>query len=193
MPKVVTEEERALIKEAIHEKTVKLIREKGLKAVTVDDIAGSAGIGKGSFYTYYPTRETCLYEVVSRWEKEAFSRLETIMSSIHSDKEKAVRMMNELYLSPESLLSSIDPLEYEVMLRKLPAECRAVVDMKSEYNFRKGLELMNLSEQRMEVVALLTDCLNYTLNSKASLYNSTDAKQKAAEVLIEAIIGYITN
>ena len=52
MPKIVSEKERKLIQEAIYEKTVRLIKDKGIRAVTVEDIVTAVGIGKGSFYTY---------------------------------------------------------------------------------------------------------------------------------------------
>lgn len=189
MPKIVTDQERELIKEAIYEKTVKLIKEKGIKAVTVDDVVGAVGIGKGSFYSYYPSREACLFEVIKRCEREAFFRMEEVMSSVHSDKEGVIQLLKEIFTSQDSLFTSINQLDVEVLLRKLPPEYRAAENEKSENNLQKALQLMNLSEQRMEVVALLTDCLSY---AASSLSYSQKGIEKSMNILINTIADYIT-
>lgn len=188
MPKIVTNEERTLIREAIYEKTVQLIKEKGVKAVTVDDIVQAVGIGKGSFYSYYPSRETCLFEVIKRCESEAFSRMEGMMPFIHSDKEKAIQLLKEIFTSRDSLFTSINQLDVEVLLRKLPPEYRMAENKKIENNFQKALQLLNLSNQRMEVVALLTDCLSYASSSQSYSQNGIE---KSLDIIINAIADYI--
>lgn len=189
MPKIVTNEERELIREAIYEKTVQLIKEKGIRAITVDDVVRAVGIGKGSFYSYYPSREACLFEVIKRCEREVFSRMEKMMSSIHSDKERAIQLLKGIFTSRDSLFTSINQLDVELLLRKLPPEYRVAENEKIENNFQKALQLMNLSEQRMEVVALLTDCLSYAASSQSYSQNGIE---KSLDILINAIADYIT-
>lgn len=189
MPKIVTSQERELIKEALYEKTVQLIKEKGIKAVTVDDVVQAVGIGKGSFYSYYPSRESCLFEVIKRCEREVFSRMEEVMSSVYSDKERVIQLLKEIFTSRDSLFTSINRLDVEVLLRRLPPEYRVAENEKFENNFQKALQLMNLSEQRMEVVALLTDSLSYAASSPSY---SPNGIEKSLNILINAIADYIT-
>lgn len=190
MPKIVSEEERILTREAIYEKTVQLIKEKGIKSITVDDIAGAVGIGKGSFYVYYPSKEACLFDVIKRCEKELFSRIEEIMAFEYADKDKAVCLLKEIYTGNDSLFTSINPTDVEVLLRKLPAKYREMEKEKSENNFQKALELMKLDNQQMEVVALLTDCLSYAAGNQSY---GRDGKDEALNILINAIADFITN
>lgn len=49
-------------KQLIFETALKLIREKGFDAVTVEDIAREAGTAKGSFYTYFRTKSDIIIE-----------------------------------------------------------------------------------------------------------------------------------
>lgn len=140
MPKIVSEEERKLTQEAIYEKTVRLIKDKGIRTVTIDDIVTAVGIGKGSFYTYYPSKEACLFEVIKRCEKEAFSRMEKMLSSGYSDREKIIQLLKEIFVSRDSLVTSINQLDVEVLLRKLPPEYRVEENEKSENNFQKALQ-----------------------------------------------------
>lgn len=188
MPKIVSEEERKLIQEAIYENTVRLIKEKGIRTVTIDDITNAVGIGKGSFYAYYPSKEACLFEVIKRCERELFSRIEGIMRLDYTNKEKMVSLLKELYTAKDSLITSITPTDVEVLLRKLPTEYKKMEKEKSENNFQKALTLMNLNYQQMEVVALLTDRLSYVASSQE--YSST-GKDMALDILINAIADFI--
>ncbi|MBN1242376.1 MAG: TetR/AcrR family transcriptional regulator [Spirochaetales bacterium] len=49
-------------KQAIFEAALRLFREKGFDAVTVEDIAREAGTAKGSFYTYFRTKSDIIIE-----------------------------------------------------------------------------------------------------------------------------------
>lgn len=189
MPKIISEEERKLTQEAIYEKTVRLIKDKGIR-VTVDDIVTAVGIGKGSFYTYYPCKEACLFEVIKRCEREAFSRIEEIISSGYSDKEKIIKLLKEIFVSRDSLFTSINQLDVEVLLRKLPHEYRMAENEKSKNNFQKAINLLNLTEQQVEVVAILTDCLGYAAcNQSYTQYGI----EKSLDIIINAIADFITD
>lgn len=190
MPKIVSEEERKLIQEAIYEKTVRLIKDKGIRAVTVEDIVTAVGIGKGSFYTYYQSKEACLFNVIKRCEKDTFARMEELGSSGFSDKEKVIRLLKEIFISPDSLATSINPLDVEILLRKLPPEYRAAESEKSESNFQKALQFFHVTEQQMEVLALLTDCLSYAASNQSYSQNGIE---KSLDILINAIADFITD
>ena len=144
MPKVVTDEERTQVRDAIYGKTIVLIREKGLKKVTVDDIAAAVGISKGTFYAYYPSREAGLYEVLKRSEAEMFARMEDIMAEGIKSRAQVVRLFREVYLAPDSVVLHMSPTDLEVLLRKLPAEYRQREKDKSVSFFGRSLALLNI-------------------------------------------------
>lgn len=188
MPKIVTAQERALTKEAIYEKTKRLIKEKGMNAVTVDDIVRAVGIGKGSFYSYYPSKESCLFEVIKRFESEMFTRIDIIMSSANSDRERITQLLKEIFMSKDSLFTSINQLDVEVLLRKLPPEYRVAENEKSDGNFQRAMQFLHLDEHRMEIVAMFTDCLSLTAGNPAY---SQKGKEEFSNILIDAIADYI--
>lgn len=49
MPKIVTEKEKEMLKEALYVHTIQLIKETGVKGITVEAIIQSVGIAKGTF------------------------------------------------------------------------------------------------------------------------------------------------
>jgi len=50
----------------IFQNALRLFLEKGLDATTVAEIADAADIGKGTFFTYYPTKESVFADVSAR-------------------------------------------------------------------------------------------------------------------------------
>ena len=188
MPKNVTDQEREMVRNAIYEKTKRLIKEKKLRTVTVDDIVQAVGISKGSFYHYYPSKEACLFEVIKRYERESFTKIEKILSIDKPDKDKIVHVLQELFVSKDSLFTSINSLDVEILLRKLPPEYSEQEVQKVENNFQKMLGLLNLNEQDMEIVALLTDCLSYMSSKQGYSQNSVD---NSLNILINTIANYI--
>ena len=187
MPKVVSEEEKKLIKESIYENTLRLIQEKGVRSVTVDQIAALSGIAKGSFYTYYSSKEACLYETLKRSEKALFARMEEVMAQKLDTRDKAAAVLWEVFLAPESIVMYLNPCDLEALLRKLPAEYRAREQKKSKDYFQKSLALLGVSLEKMEAIALMTDSLNLVATSKEY---SDQSKADALRVLVNAIPDY---
>ena len=177
------------MREAIYQNTIALIRHKGIKGVTVDDITAAVGISKGAFYAYYPSKEAGLYEALKRSEKELFARMEAIMSQELRDKERIEKFLREVFLAPDSVILYLSPTDLEALLRKLPPEYRARENKKSADYFERSLKLLKVGKNKMEAVALLTDCLGLVA---ANTMFSERGKQQALDALIDAISSYLS-
>jgi len=189
VPKIISEEERKLVRDAIYQNTIALIRRNGIKGITVDDITAAAGISKGAFYAYYPSKEIGIYEVLKRSEAELFARMEAIMSQELFDKEQIEKFFREVYLAPDSVILYLSPTDLEVLLRKLPTEYRGRENEKSADYFKRSLELLGVGTNKMEAVALLTDCLGMIATNTMF---SDNGRQQALDVLIDAISSYLS-
>ena len=62
----------------IVDKAWELFAKNGYKETKVEDITKDLGISKGSFYTYFATKEELLYEVLGKIKKEVIEKLENI-------------------------------------------------------------------------------------------------------------------
>lgn len=189
MPKIVSENERRFIKESIHGKTIQLIKEKGVRAVTVDDIASAVGIGKGSFYTYYPSKEAWLYEVIHRCEMEAFEKITEVAQALQTNPEKAAGILKEIYTAEDSLMAYYGQNDVEMLLRRLPAKYHERTQQKGENNFHTALKLLGLQHHQVEVAAVLIDCLGHAASSREY---SRFGKNEAINIMIDAMVDYIT-
>ena len=62
----------------IVDKAWELFAKNGYEETKVEDITKDLGISKGSFYTYFVTKDELLYEVLEKIKKEAIGNLENI-------------------------------------------------------------------------------------------------------------------
>ena len=62
----------------IIDKAWELFTKNGYEETKVEDITKDLGISKGSFYTYFATKEELLYEVLEKIKKEIIENLENI-------------------------------------------------------------------------------------------------------------------
>lgn len=125
MSKAFSEEEKSRIKESLIDCAEKLISRQGVQKTTVDEIVQACHIAKGSFYSFYKTKELLFWDVILRWHAE----LEKMML----DKMQGVKK-----ITPENLTDFIYEAymlcfdcglgyiltngDIEYLIRKLPSE-----------------------------------------------------------------------
>ena len=102
----------------IIDKAWELFAKNGYEETKVEDITKDLGISKGSFYTYFATKEELLYEVLEKIKKEIIENLENI--NVDQTPEKvledyvkakmnhAVKILNNMRLNSVEKYS-IDP------------------------------------------------------------------------------------
>lgn len=189
MSKIVSNREKEMIIESIYQSTIGLVKNKGMKGVTVEDIAREAGLAKGSFYKYYPSKEVCLYEVARRSEREMFGRMERVLSESMPNREKIIKVFHEVYLASDSLVPYVAPKDLEVLLRKLPAAYAERDQKKSENYFERSMQLMGIegAQIQMGVLGHMMDSLAFI----ASKMDNTSESQEAMELIINTIAEYV--
>lgn len=70
MPKAFNDSERTKIQARLLAAGRKILNRAGVRHVVIDDVAREAGISKGSFYSFYPSREEFILSVLESWEAE---------------------------------------------------------------------------------------------------------------------------
>src|SRR3954467_6175134 len=69
MPRAFSERERDAIREQLQGAAREAFRTQGLRRTNVEDLARSAGISKGAFYLFYPSKEALLLELLLQLEE----------------------------------------------------------------------------------------------------------------------------
>ena len=84
---------------AILEAARKRFLHYGFKKTTIDEIAADAGIGKGTIYLYFETKEAILLTLARDVKRNVTDQMRAIVGSLASPEEKLRRMLLASVLS----------------------------------------------------------------------------------------------
>ena len=124
MSPIFTLEKREKIKTLLLETGIALIKEKGIKKMTIDEVTERAGIGKGTFYHFFSSKESFVFDVI-RFSKENIYRSinDTIAENGGIDQKSFKGLLQRFSISGSGNIISFMTREDEEWLRKkLPEE-----------------------------------------------------------------------
>ncbi len=125
MPKGFNESQKERIRVRLLEAGKRALNRGGLKAVVVEDIAGEAGISKGSFYAFFHSREDFILSVFEEWETEYRGALIRMVSEGEgSPREKLERFFKGAFsiFEREPGLAKIRFTDVGHLIEALPPE-----------------------------------------------------------------------
>ncbi len=76
----------------IYDAAITLFGEKGYHRTTIDDIVALSGVGKGSFYRYFKSKD----ELLSKLVKEKFKKISLAMNRILSEETGVMNQITEM-------------------------------------------------------------------------------------------------
>ncbi len=117
-------EQREAIKTKLLEVGVSLIKEKSIRSITVDEITKCVGIGKGTFYHFYQSKELYLYDVICFSKENMRNTINSVMAEKGSiNRDTLFELLGTFSFSSSNNIISFITAEEEVWLaQKLPAE-----------------------------------------------------------------------
>lgn len=188
-PKVISEYERTRTRQAIITHTKKLISlKKGIKNITVDDIIGSVGIGKGSFYSYFPSKEACIYEVIKQAYKTDLEQFKIIMGGELSLKERIEKFLWDVFLAEDAIDRYMSTQDFEMVLRKLPPEYSECDIQANKATVVGMMELFDFDRVRCESLAAFLDCISYVVKQTDI---SREAQIETLGILVQTVAEYV--
>jgi AcrR family transcriptional regulator len=142
MSRSFTEKEDKQIKKALMTKGQELFSTMGLRKTTVDDLANSAGIAKGSFYKFFPSKDILYLEILEEIE----TKVRSSMAAANIDGRSLTRENLKAFLSgivnymedDPLLLKMFDEQALELIMRKIPQE-RIEKHMENDSKWFAGL------------------------------------------------------
>ena len=130
MPRAFTDTERDAIRERLLAAGKDLFARRGIRATTVEQLARAAGVSKGAFYLFYPSKEALFFAMVEEVETAMQARLKHQVAAAPHD---ALRLLlraslqarddNPLFdvaISEEAVavMRTMAPEEQEAFLRR---------------------------------------------------------------------------
>ncbi len=95
------EKKKIETKNRIFEVSGRLVKEKGFENTTVDEITTEAGIAKGTFFNYFPTKEALLLYFVEQKDELIYNLIENETKRSIPTKEKIKNLLVRLAESYE--------------------------------------------------------------------------------------------
>jgi len=116
-------------RDAILDATDNLLARYGYRKMTIDDLAAEAGIGKGTVYLYFPSKEEIALSHIDRIIERLKARLWAIAHKDNSPEEKIRRML------VERVIFRFDSVQhYSQSLNELLAQIRPkLLDRRKRY------------------------------------------------------------
>lgn len=125
-------EQREEIQKRLLETGVCLIRKKGIRHMTVDDVTEQVGIGKGTFYHFFPSKEEYVSAVISFSKENLLDAINQIVEQNGGIDKTAFFTLFQVF-SPtgrNNIISSMTSEDEEWLQRKLPG--RYALDLPKE-------------------------------------------------------------
>lgn len=145
MPRAFREDERSRIESRLLETGRVLFERQGLRKTNVAELARAAGIGKGSFYLFYPTKEALFLAISDRFEADLkaefvreLDRMRRSGASVRALLGRYFELHFEVFERHPFLALLTDPLEVEALVRKIGPE-RFAVERDKDAQFFAGL------------------------------------------------------
>lgn len=194
MPKAFSEHERKRIKAEMMQNGSKLIRQKGIRQVRIDDIAKATNIAKGSFYSFYKSQEVFFYDVIRAEEAEILKQVYQILSLPDLDvKAKMRKVFREMFLQEDCIVYHLSDEDISYIIRKLPPEIMAI-----EENRGIGIlgEIFTLLEyevtpEAIDVVSAMTDSLRYIASTENFI--TEKGRQAMLNLMVNSYSDYVAN
>lgn len=125
LPRAFTEHEKQRIKEVLLVKGKEMLELYGIRKTNVEDLTRAAGISKGAFYKFFPSKEVLFFEILEELENEM---RKTFFSELlvpgHSPRESfRAKMKSALaFIDENPLMGKISSEEMNHLFRTLPKE-----------------------------------------------------------------------
>jgi len=191
MPKTFNAQERETIKTAMHHTVLELLKKKSIRQITIDDVTKGANIAKGSFYSFFKTREEFLWETIKTDERVMYDRIAQILSEDMMDRRTTAKRLLTTYLSMSAVLLYISDADYEYIVRKIPHE--KLQESRADGENVYAMILSRFGHEpnmtNIEILAHLVATVRISLGSDISSNN--EVRNKALELLKDFIADYL--
>ncbi|MBM7869782.1 AcrR family transcriptional regulator [Clostridium pascui] len=118
-----SESEKELIRIKLNSAAQECLGKFGVKKTTVDQLAQMAGISKGAFYIFYPSKESLFFKVFEEYQNSIIDEMFNELNELESvGSEELSDLIYEIYkkVRHSFIMNIIENQELEYLMRKIP-------------------------------------------------------------------------
>lgn len=119
-----TENEKKIIIAKLNAAAQECLAKYGVRRTTVDELARLAGISKGAFYSFYPSKELLFFNVYVEYHKSIMQSLFEALDGGKIGRQAFSDLMYRFMQDARNsfIMNLIQNQEFEYLMRKLPQE-----------------------------------------------------------------------
>lgn len=116
MPVIFSEEDRERLTLQIHKNAIAMFEQKGIKKTSIEELAASVGIAKGTFYHFYRSKGELVAGIIREYDRRSWARGLAILG----DREKLpveefIRFYRTIFAPENTLLYHVSVEDVEWM------------------------------------------------------------------------------
>ena len=154
-----TNEEKEVIRKKLHKAAKDCLQRYGVRKTTVDQMVAMSDISKGSFYSFYSSKEMLFFRVLEEYQIDIMNRLEEQLEQENQiNANQFVQLLYDFYqdFRYSFVFTIFKNHEIELLIRKLPKEVITTHHLLDDRMAEKIVSRINIRETvSVEIVSAL--------------------------------------
>lgn len=191
MPKSFNENERKIIKQSLITIGASLLKTKNIRQITIEEITQGANISKGSFYSFYNSREELFWDIIKSEEQQLIYEMIAISKQEYDLKTKIRHILYDVFLRESWLIYSMPESDFQYITRKLPLELLKTDEERAAASIKTILSLSMIEETPENIEFITTSLQLLKLTETNFIYQSDQNKKQIQHIMVEGIADYL--
>ena len=154
-----TDEEKEIIRKKLQKAAKECLQRYGVRKTTVDQMVAMVDISKGSFYSFYSSKEMLFFRVLEEYQIDIMNRLEEQLEQENQiNANQFVQLLYDFYqdFRYSFVFTIFKNHEMELLIRKLPKEVITTHQLLDDRMAEKIVSRINIREGvSVEIVSAL--------------------------------------
>ena len=154
-----TDEEKEIIRKKLQKAAKECLQRYGVRKTTVDQMVAMVDISKGSFYSFYSSKEMLFFRVLEEYQIDIMNRLEEQLEQVNQiNANQFVQLLYDFYqdFRYSFVFTIFKNHEIELLIRKLPKEVITTHHLLDDRMAEKIVSRINIRETvSVEIVSAL--------------------------------------
>ena len=192
MPSIFSQEDKERIRTQLLAEGREMMLKRGITKMNIDELAESAGIAKGTFYNFFPSKQDFILEIIHFYQDGKLKQLEQLVADKKGKLtlDETFEWYKTLYQPQENPLYHICKKDMDWIMAKIPLERL----FRPEVDIRTGKLIMSMTEGVREdidyrVLANFPKMMALALENKDFMHK--EALETNFQMIVDCMYRYV--
>ncbi|WP_053982591.1 TetR/AcrR family transcriptional regulator [Niameybacter massiliensis] len=189
MPKVYSPQKREEIRERLIQEALILIKQHGMQRMSIEALTSRVGIAKGTFYSFYKSKESLIYHIVKCYHDKINMRIKLVREEKGYLDRDDIRnyYYSMMFVDDDNIYNYLRQDDFVSLSINLPEEYRTRRDVIRE-RIQENLKYIKGKKEQYDLDAVInwSQIINITLGNRKLL--AEEGLDKIINQLIENML-----